>query len=222
MRVPCRLPDQDTMHGTKPELRPTEPSIELSEDVKERLRAAGDVEGFGRSQVWETAVCAGRLDGQDYDKLYTTGEDGGETVVDRALRPISQRIRVWYGRIGFGEKLVKDARKRDQLRDEYDFIGFEMEAAGTMNRIPVGVIRGVCDYGDLHKNKRWQPYAAAMAAAYAKAVLAAIPAKASFASIPTAPSPVANPPHSIFYGPIIGQKVIAGTSMQGTNTINFS
>ncbi|KAI6433703.1 hypothetical protein MCOR04_011304 [Pyricularia oryzae] len=62
MRVPCRLPDQDTMHGTKPELRPTEPSIELSEDVKERLRAAGDVEGFGRSQVWETAVCAGRLD----------------------------------------------------------------------------------------------------------------------------------------------------------------
>ncbi|KAI6276554.1 hypothetical protein MCOR28_009830 [Pyricularia oryzae] len=417
MRVPCRLPDQDTMHGTKPELRPTEPSIELSEDVKERLRAAGDVEGFGRSQVWETAVCAGRLDGalfkkqprdtlislgtsslqgivvcaalrvdvgvvfkkqfrdtlislvtsslqgiavfaalrvdvgavfkkqfhdilislvtsslqgiavfaalrvnvgvvfkkqlrdtfisivtsslqgivvcaalhvnvgavckkqfhdtlislgtsslqgitvsaalrvnvgavfkkqfhgtlislgtsslqgiavfaalrvNDYDKLYTTGEDGGETVVDRALRPISQRIRVWYGRIGFGEKLVKDARKRDQLRDEYDFIGFEMEAAGTMNRIPVGVIRGVCDYGDLHKNKRWQPYAAAMAAAYAKAVLAAIPAKASFASIPTAPSPVASPPHSIFYGPIIGQKVIAGTSMQGTNTINFS
>ncbi|KAI6518394.1 hypothetical protein MCOR16_009020 [Pyricularia oryzae] len=162
------------------------------------------------------------LSGHDYDKLYTTGEDGGETVVDRALRPISQRIRVWYGRIGFGEKLVKDARKRDQLRDEYDFIGFEMEAAGTMNRIPVGVIRGVCDYGDLHKNKRWQPYAAAMAAAYAKAVLAAIPAKASFASIPTAPSPVASPPHSIFYGPIIGQKVIAGTSMQGTNTINFS
>lgn len=47
-----------------------------------------------------------------------------------------------------------------------------MEAAGTMSRIPVGVIRGVCDYGDAHKNKEWQPYAAAMAAAYAKAVLA--------------------------------------------------
>lgn len=46
-----------------------------------------------------------------------------------------------------------------------------MEAAGTMNRIPVSVIRGVCDYGDGHKNKDWQPYAAAMAAAYAKAVL---------------------------------------------------
>jgi nucleoside phosphorylase len=43
-----------------------------------------------------------------------------------------------------------------------------------MNQIPVGVIRGVCDYGDEHKNKIWQPYAAAMAAAYAKAVLTEI------------------------------------------------
>ncbi|KAI6777617.1 uncharacterized protein J7T54_004900 [Emericellopsis cladophorae] len=42
----------------------------------------------------------------------------------------------------------------------------EMEAAGTMNRIPVGVIRGVCDYGDEHKNKEWQAHAAAMAGAY--------------------------------------------------------
>ncbi|KAI6313488.1 hypothetical protein MCOR07_006826 [Pyricularia oryzae] len=159
--------------------------------------------------------------GQEHDKLYTTGEDGGEKVVDKKLRPISQRIRIWYGRIGSGEKLIKDGRKRDQLRDAYDLIGLEMEAAGTMNRIPVGVIRGVCDYGDLHKNKRWQPYAAAMAAAYTKVVLGAIPPKASSASIPTAPSPVASPPHAVFHGPITGKKVIAGTSIQGTNTFNF-
>jgi nucleoside phosphorylase len=50
-----------------------------------------------------------------------------------------------------------------------------MEAAGTMNHITVGVIRGVCDYADEHKNKDWQPYAAAMASAYAKAILAEIP-----------------------------------------------
>ncbi|OAA71141.1 hypothetical protein ISF_01692 [Cordyceps fumosorosea ARSEF 2679] len=52
-----------------------------------------------------------------------------------------------------------------------------MEAAGVMTCILVGVIRGVCDYGDEHKNKQWQPYAAAVAAAYAKAVLARIPPK---------------------------------------------
>ena len=40
--------------------------------------------------------------------------------------------------------------------DTYNVMGLEMEAAGTMNQIPVGVIRGVCDYGDGHKNKEWQ------------------------------------------------------------------
>ena len=69
---------------------------------------------------------------------------------------------------------MRNASKRNELRDRYNLIGLEMEAAGTMNRIPVGVIRGVCDYGDEHKNEQWQPYAAAMAAAYAKAVLAQI------------------------------------------------
>lgn len=43
--------------------------------------------------------------------------------------------------------------------------------AGTMNCIRVGVVRGVCDYGDQYKNRTWQPYAVAMAAAYAHALL---------------------------------------------------
>ena len=70
---------------------------------------------------------------------------------------------------------MKNARKRNELLNKYNLIGLEMEAAGTMNRISVGVVRGVCDYGDEHKTKEWQPYAAAMAAAYAKAVLSEIP-----------------------------------------------
>jgi nucleoside phosphorylase len=57
------------------------------------------------------------------------------------------------------------------MRQNYDIIGLEMEAAGVMDTIPVGVIRGVCDYADEKKNKAWQPFAAAMAAAYAKALL---------------------------------------------------
>jgi len=66
---------------------------------------------------------------------------------------------------------MRNARKRDELRDKFNLIGLEMEPAGTMNVILVGVIRGVCDYGDAQKSKEWQPYAAAMAAVYAKALL---------------------------------------------------
>ncbi|PNY27031.1 Nephrocystin-3 [Tolypocladium capitatum] len=54
--------------------------------------------------------------------------------------------------------------RRDELKDKHSLIGLGMEAAGTMNRIP-------CDYGDGHKNKDWQPNAAAMAAADTKAHL---------------------------------------------------
>ncbi|KAH8673187.1 hypothetical protein BGZ61DRAFT_427876 [Ilyonectria robusta] len=115
--------------------------------------------------------------GQEKDALYQVDDGVTERLVERERRLDSKRTRVWYGPIGSGEKLMKNARKRNELRDKYNIIGLEMEAAGTMNRIPVGVIRGVCDYGDEHKNKEWQPYAAAMAAAYAKAVLAEIPPK---------------------------------------------
>jgi nucleoside phosphorylase len=117
--------------------------------------------------------------GQARDQLYSkVSRDNpvAQPIVRRRRLP-KERTKVWYGRIGSGDKLMKDAQKRDELRDTYNLIGLEMEAAGIMNTIPVGVIRGVCDYGDEHKNSEWQPYAAAMAAAYAKALLCKIDPK---------------------------------------------
>ncbi|ORY59167.1 uncharacterized protein BCR38DRAFT_445802 [Pseudomassariella vexata] len=123
--------------------------------------------------------------GEDHDHLYRVNDDGTEYLVQRSKRHASKRTRVWYGSIGSGDKLIKNAQIRDQLKRKYGLIGLEMEAAGTMNRIPVGVVRGVCDYADEHKNKTWQPYAAAMAAAYAKAILCEIRAEGlGDASIP--------------------------------------
>jgi len=96
-------------------------------------------------------------------------------VVPRVPREGANRYpRVWYGSIGSGNSLRRNAQKRDELRDKHNLIGLEMEAAGVMNSLPTGVIRGVCDYSDNQKNKVWQPYAAAAAAAYAKGVLYAI------------------------------------------------
>lgn len=112
--------------------------------------------------------------GQENDILYPSCD---HTPVSRPRRPDAKRTRVWYGSIGSGDQLLKSSRDRDELRDKYNVIGLEMEAAGVMNEIPVGNIRGVCDYGDERKNKDWQPYAAAMAAAFAKAVLSEITPK---------------------------------------------
>lgn len=77
---------------------------------------------------------------------------------------------VFYGTIASGNKVIKDPRKRELLRSA-GCLCVETEAAGLMNDFPCLVIRGICDYCDSHKNDKWQKYAAATAAAYAKELL---------------------------------------------------
>jgi nucleoside phosphorylase len=78
---------------------------------------------------------------------------------------------VFYGTIMSGDMVMKNGEERDRRAAEDKAICFEMEAAGLMNDFPCLVIRGISDYSDSHKNDRWQPYAAATAAAYAKELL---------------------------------------------------
>ena len=109
---------------------------------------------------------------------------GGPTCencsIDRLLERTkrgSPEIMVHYGTIASGNQVIRDGVIRDRLSSELGgILCFEMEAAGLMNSFPCLVIRGICDYADSHKNKRWQPYAAATAAACAKEVLSFIPA----------------------------------------------
>ncbi|OOQ89534.1 hypothetical protein PEBR_07820 [Penicillium brasilianum] len=86
-----------------------------------------------------------------------------------------QELVVHYGLVGSANQVVKDGRQRDQLAKDLGIYCVEMEAAGLMNDFPCLVVRGICDYADSHKNKEWQGYAAAVAAAYAKELLLVIP-----------------------------------------------
>ncbi|KAL4807523.1 hypothetical protein BDV18DRAFT_102847 [Aspergillus unguis] len=78
---------------------------------------------------------------------------------------------IHYGTIASGNQVIKDSLLRDRLGRELGAYCVEMEAAGLANNFPCLVIRGICDYADSHKNKEWQGYAAAAAAAYAKELL---------------------------------------------------
>ena len=83
---------------------------------------------------------------------------------------------VHYGTIASGNQVMKNAQMRDLLSNEPGgVLCFEMEAAGLMNNFDCLVIRGIADYADSHKNDGWQPYAAAVAAAFAKDLLVDIP-----------------------------------------------
>jgi len=101
-------------------------------------------------------------------------------------QPRDQEIMVHFGTIASGNQVMRDAATRDRVSSELGgVLCFEMEAAGLMNSFPCLVIRGICDYADSHKNKKWQAYAAGTAAACAKEVLSVIPA-AKVATEPTA------------------------------------
>ncbi|KAL2845287.1 purine and uridine phosphorylase [Aspergillus pseudoustus] len=91
----------------------------------------------------------------------------------RPLRSLSNSPQIHYGAIASGNQVVRDSITRDQLAQK-GILCFEMEAAGLMDRFPCLVVRGICDYADSHKNKEWQGYAAATAAAVAKEILSVV------------------------------------------------
>ncbi|KAF4855885.1 Kinesin light chain [Colletotrichum siamense] len=102
-----------------------------------------------------------------------------EDEVDREKRMRTDPM-IFFGNIASGNQVMKDGQTRDNhSRDLGGILCFEMEAAGLMNNFPCLVIRGICDYADAHKNKQWQPYAAATAAALAKELLCTIPSTVS-------------------------------------------
>jgi nucleoside phosphorylase len=121
-----------------------------------------------------------RHQGIENDQLFeaTYDHEGDETCDSCDTKSIVQRTarkdstpRIHYGNIASGNEVIKHAITRDSIAREEGVICFEMEAAGLMDNFRCLVIRGICDYADSHKNKIWQPYAAATAAAFARALL---------------------------------------------------
>ncbi|KAI1429830.1 purine and uridine phosphorylase [Xylaria sp. FL1777] len=78
---------------------------------------------------------------------------------------------IFIGPIASGDTVMKSGERRDELAERQKVIAFEMEGAGAWDEVPCIIIKGICDYADSHKNKKWQPFAAATAASVMKAVL---------------------------------------------------
>jgi nucleoside phosphorylase len=78
---------------------------------------------------------------------------------------------IFIGRIGSGNTVMKSGDDHDRIAAQHDIVAYEMEGAGAWDELPCLVVKGVCDYADSHKDKAWQDFAAATAAAVTKAVL---------------------------------------------------
>lgn len=116
---------------------------------------------------------------EDHDVLYANGGVRVPHPVDPDRQPNKPQIH--YGTIGSANILLRDPGVRDALRDDLGIIAVEMEGSGIADAswaYGIGgylLIRGACDYCDKYKNDLWQGYAAAVAAAYARALIEVLP-----------------------------------------------
>ncbi|VZI12891.1 unnamed protein product [Fusarium fujikuroi] len=94
-------------------------------------------------------------------------EQGPCRFCDRSMivKRKDREMRIFFGLIASGDKLIKDAASRNTLNRDLGgrVLCIEMEAAGLVNHFPCLVIRAY--------NKDWQEHAAIVAAAFAKELL---------------------------------------------------
>jgi nucleoside phosphorylase len=97
----------------------------------------------------------------------------------KELQPRASRVstepKIHYGVIASANRVMRNGKERDEIAQRHSALCFEMEAAGMMDNVQCLPIRGICDYSDSHKNKEWQEYSAATAAAYARELLEELP-----------------------------------------------
>ncbi|KAI1354799.1 purine and uridine phosphorylase [Xylaria sp. FL0043] len=128
------------------------------------------------------AVCDG--DGDNYCQSAARAScaelscDEGQLVprqllaIKGSLKPDEMQCpEILIGRMASGDTVMKSGEHRDQVAEEHNVIAFEMEGAGAWDEVPCIIVKGICDYADSHKNKKWQSFAAGTAASVMKAVL---------------------------------------------------
>ncbi|KEF60419.1 uncharacterized protein A1O9_01980 [Exophiala aquamarina CBS 119918] len=92
-------------------------------------------------------------------------------AVERQTVREDQLPRIHFGAFSSADQVIRSSKHRDAMNAADGVIGFKMEGAGVWDNFPTVIIKGVGDYADSHKNKKFQPYAAATAAACSKAFL---------------------------------------------------
>lgn len=110
------------------------------------------------------------------DKIFDA--EISEKEIEHPVDPqrISDAPRIFRGKIGSANLVLKSGKHRRKLRERHNVIAVEMEASGIADaawsqRAGYLVIRGICDYADRNKNDEWHKYASLVAAAYCKAIL---------------------------------------------------
>ncbi|KAF4882364.1 Vegetative incompatibility protein HET-E-1 [Colletotrichum fructicola] len=111
----------------------------------------------------------------DSSRLLSRPRHRKRKFLDLVCDDRAHELRIVVGRLGSGDTVMKSGLDRDHIAGEQGLVAFEMEGAGIWDHFPCIVAKAACDYADSHKNKKYQNFAAARAAAASKAILEAFP-----------------------------------------------
>lgn len=83
----------------------------------------------------------------------------------------AQKPCIHFDKIASGDTVMKSGEDREEIATKREGHCIRDGRCWSMGQLSCIVIKGVCDYADSHKDKKWQGYAAATAAACMKAFL---------------------------------------------------
>lgn len=145
---------------------------------RHKHQAASECEVCNRCRTRTDPVCEAALtldcETLQCDDTYLITRKRLAVVADESInQKANVAPSIHFGLYASGDKVMKSGEEREIIAKEEGVIAFEMEGSGVWEVFPGRclVIKAVCDYADSHKNKRWQSYAAASAAACTKAFL---------------------------------------------------
>lgn len=128
------------------------------------------------------SLAASKRPAENTDILNVYDDQG--ILLRRARHPrqpdrIRGRPKIHFGCIGSSNSVLRDAIKRDYLRQTFGIKAIEMESSGTSEstwqmHTDYFTVRGIADYADLAKGDLWHAYASAAAAAYLRAIIESI------------------------------------------------
>ncbi len=175
--------DYVTDAGTSmtPRHPPRPPSARLLEAV-----LLLESEEYGGARPWLDYInqvvtsLGSKRPGNGTDKLMSSLDPILPVPHPRDLSRVSKEPRVFRGTIASANRLLKNPKLRDEIRDKFGVKAVEMEASGIADAAWDSgsgylVVRGICDYCDSTKGNSWQRYAAAAAAGYTRALISSMP-----------------------------------------------
>lgn len=177
----------------------------------ERLRAQTS-HAFAQLQV----AAAKKGQSAKYELPETPYDDISERAVqgeERKLAPVANTPAIHIGSFASGDMVMKSKDHRDRIARVEGVIAFEMEGAGVWEELPCLIVKGICDYADIRKEKSWQNCAAAAAASVCKAILKCyVRSDKTTTDVPQMPT--GRQLGSRYVGKVTGQDVRQGNEME--------